>query len=59
MSGPEVDAIEPSELNKRIRFVSIFYRTTPAHKMKIVKALQESGNIVAMTGDGGNYCYFW
>ena len=58
MSGSEIDAVDPSDLKNRIRFVSIFYRTTPAHKMKIVKALQEGGSIVAMTGDGGkNSCF--
>jgi Ca2+-transporting ATPase len=37
-----------------VRTVSVFYRTTPKHKMTIVKVLQSIGCIVAMTGDGVN-----
>ncbi|XP_004584279.2 calcium-transporting ATPase type 2C member 2 isoform X1 [Ochotona princeps] len=54
MSGEEVDGTELSELAKRVQKVSVFFRTSPKHKLKIIKALQESGAIVAMTGDGVN-----
>uniref|UniRef100_A0A8C0FUA2 Calcium-transporting ATPase n=1 Tax=Bubo bubo TaxID=30461 RepID=A0A8C0FUA2_BUBBB len=37
-----------------INFVSIFFRTSPKHKLKIIKALQRAGAIVSMTGDGVN-----
>ncbi|XP_072492299.1 calcium-transporting ATPase type 2C member 2 isoform X4 [Notamacropus eugenii] len=54
MSGEEVENMEKSELSAKVRKVSIFFRTSPKHKLKIIKALQESGAIVAMTGDGVN-----
>nr|XP_025716174.1 calcium-transporting ATPase type 2C member 2 [Callorhinus ursinus] len=54
MSGEEVDSMEQEELTDRVGKVSVFFRTSPKHKLKIIKALQESGAIVAMTGDGVN-----
>ncbi|XP_020844919.1 calcium-transporting ATPase type 2C member 2 [Phascolarctos cinereus] len=54
MSGEEVENMEKSELSANVRKVSIFFRTSPKHKLKIIKALQESGAIVGMTGDGVN-----
>lgn len=54
MSGEEVAGTELGELAERIRQVSVFFRTGPKHKLKIIKALQESGAVVAMTGDGVN-----
>ncbi|XP_035137531.3 calcium-transporting ATPase type 2C member 2 isoform X1 [Callithrix jacchus] len=54
MSGEEVDGVEKGELADRVGKVSVFFRTSPKHKLKIIKALQESGAIVAMTGDGVN-----
>ncbi|XP_077610302.1 calcium-transporting ATPase type 2C member 2 [Crocuta crocuta] len=54
MSGEEVDSMEPKELADHVGKVSVFFRTSPKHKLKIIKALQESGAIVAMTGDGVN-----
>jgi Ca2+-transporting ATPase len=41
-------------LQEVIKGISIFYRTTPKHKLDIVKAFQARGDIVAMTGDGVN-----
>ena len=43
-----------AELSQAISTVSIFARTSPDHKMKIVTALQARGDVVAMTGDGVN-----
>ncbi|XP_011827675.1 PREDICTED: calcium-transporting ATPase type 2C member 2 [Mandrillus leucophaeus] len=54
MSGEEVDSVEKGELADRVGKVSVFFRTSPKHKLKIIKALQESGAVVAMTGDGVN-----
>ncbi|XP_033613788.1 calcium-transporting ATPase type 2C member 2 isoform X2 [Fukomys damarensis] len=54
MSGEEVESTEPGKLAALIREVSVFFRTSPKHKLKIIKVLQESGAIVAMTGDGVN-----
>uniref|UniRef100_A0A8C0DPJ2 Calcium-transporting ATPase n=1 Tax=Balaenoptera musculus TaxID=9771 RepID=A0A8C0DPJ2_BALMU len=54
MSGEEVESAEQGALAERVGKVSVFFRTSPKHKLKIIKALQESGAIVAMTGDGVN-----
>ena len=42
------------ELREKVKTVSIFSRVIPEHKMRIVKAFKENGEIVAMTGDGVN-----
>ena len=52
--GKELDDIPPSKLKDRIKNVTVFARVTPKHKLMIVKALKENGEIVAMTGDGVN-----
>ncbi|KAJ5138937.1 uncharacterized protein N7515_003785 [Penicillium bovifimosum] len=52
--GDELDRMTAAELAQAISTVSIFARTSPDHKMKIVKALQARGDVVAMTGDGVN-----
>lgn len=52
--GDELDRMTAAELAQAISTVSIFARTSPDHKMKIVKALQLRGDVVAMTGDGVN-----
>ncbi|XP_012411378.1 calcium-transporting ATPase type 2C member 2 [Trichechus manatus latirostris] len=54
MSGEELDSVEKGELEEHIRKVSVFFRTSPKHKLKIIKALQDLGAVVAMTGDGVN-----
>ncbi|XP_065589174.1 calcium-transporting ATPase type 2C member 2 [Cyrtonyx montezumae] len=54
MSGEELDQVAESELSSTVRNVSIFFRTSPKHKLKIIKALQRAGAIVSMTGDGVN-----
>ncbi|KYO37898.1 calcium-transporting ATPase type 2C member 2 [Alligator mississippiensis] len=54
MSGEELEQLAESELSTTVKQVSIFFRTSPKHKLKIIKALQKAGAIVAMTGDGVN-----
>ncbi|KAI3405108.1 PMR1 [Candida oxycetoniae] len=54
MTGDQIDELKEGSLAEAIHNVSVFARTTPEHKVKIVKALQLRGDIVAMTGDGVN-----
>ncbi len=53
-TGAEVDAATDLELQAILAKDTLFARTKPAHKMRLVKALQSQGLIVAMTGDGVN-----
>ena len=54
MTGDELNGMSDEELRTRVRDVSIFSRVIPEHKMRIVRALKENVEIVAMTGDGVN-----
>lgn len=54
LSGDEVQNLEQDQLRKALTRVSLLARVTPEMKLKIVKSLQEQGNVVAMTGDGVN-----
>lgn len=54
MDGNELQRITPEELKNRVRDIVLFFRVSPHHKLKIVEALQATGEIVAMTGDGVN-----
>ncbi|CAB05000.2 Calcium-transporting ATPase [Caenorhabditis elegans] len=54
LSGQQVDQMSDHDLELVIRQVTVFYRASPRHKLKIVKALQALGEVVAMTGDGVN-----
>jgi Ca2+-transporting ATPase len=54
VSGAELDAMSDDELARRIDAISVFARVSPAHKVRIVKALKMDGHVVAMTGDGVN-----
>ncbi len=54
LKGEEVDRLTECELAQAMVKTSIFARTSPEHKMKIVRALQSRGDVVAMTGDGVN-----
>ncbi|WP_310605004.1 cation-translocating P-type ATPase [Anaerosporobacter sp.] len=54
ITGTELSAMTEEQLNNDIDSYSVFARVTPEHKVRIVKALQKKGNVVAMTGDGVN-----
>ena len=54
ITGTELDKISQKRLEEEIKEYSVFARVTPEHKVRIVKAWQKSGAIVAMTGDGVN-----
>ena len=54
ITGKELDNIEQSTLEKNIFSYSIFARVSPEHKVRIVRAFQNRGAVVAMTGDGVN-----
>jgi cation-transporting ATPase I len=54
LTGPELDAMSDAALDQRLPHLSVFARVTPAHKVRIVRAYQRAGRVVAMTGDGAN-----
>ncbi len=54
LSGKELDGLTPEALNNVAEEVKVYARVSPAHKMRIVEALQNKGHVVAMTGDGVN-----
>ncbi len=54
ITGDMLNAMSDTELREKVWNVNIFSRVVPEHKMRIVKALKENGEIVAMTGDGVN-----
>lgn len=54
MTGPELDLLSDEALRERVGRISLYARTTPEHKLRIVRALQKNGERVAVTGDGIN-----
>ncbi len=54
ITGQELDKMTQEQLEKNIKEYSVFARVTPEHKVRIVKAWQRNGAVVAMTGDGVN-----
>ncbi|MCT7668097.1 HAD-IC family P-type ATPase [Shinella kummerowiae] len=54
LDGSALDAMPDEELRRIVEEASVFARATPEHKLRIVRALQANGHIVAMTGDGVN-----
>ena len=54
ITGPELAVMDPDELARRIRTVSVFARMVPEQKLQLITALKANGEIVGMTGDGVN-----
>lgn len=54
IEGLELEKLTDKELKNRLKDIEIYARVEPAHKLRIIKAWQERGKIVAMTGDGIN-----
>jgi Ca2+-transporting ATPase len=54
LNGSEIDALSDGQLESAVQNTDIYARVTAAHKLRIVKAWQASGAVVAMTGDGVN-----
>ncbi len=54
LTGPELEELSKEELIEKVGNYRVFARVSPQHKVQIVQALQASGNIVSMTGDGVN-----
>ena len=54
MEGKELDELPEEDFRKKFKKIQIYARVEPKHKMRIVQAWQEAGEVVAMTGDGIN-----
>jgi Ca2+-transporting ATPase len=54
VTGAELDAMADGELEREVESIEVYARVSPAHKLRVVEALQARGHSVAMTGDGVN-----
>ena len=54
LTGAELDKMSEEELNQKVERISVYARVSPENKIRIVKAWQNKGEVVAMTGDGVN-----
>jgi Ca2+-transporting ATPase len=54
IEGVELDKVSDEKLREMVESISVYARVSPEHKIRIVRAWQERGNVVAMTGDGVN-----
>ncbi len=54
LKGHEIETMDDEDLRRIVEKVDIFARSTPEHKLRLVKAMQANGHVVAMTGDGVN-----
>jgi Ca2+-transporting ATPase len=54
VTGAELEAMSDEEFKREVETIEVYARVSPAHKLRVVTALQANGHIVAMTGDGVN-----
>ena len=54
LTGSEIDALDDARLKEALKNTSVFARTSPEHKARLVRLLKDAGEIVAVTGDGIN-----
>ena len=54
VTGAELEAMEEAVLDRDVESIQVYARVSPAHKLRVVTALQKKGHVVAMTGDGVN-----
>lgn len=54
ITGPDIEAMSDAALQEAVRTSRVFARASPEHKIRLVRALQANGEVVAMTGDGVN-----
>jgi len=54
VSGAELEAMSDAEFEREVENIEVYARVSPAHKLRVVTALQKKGHVVAMTGDGVN-----
>jgi magnesium-transporting ATPase (P-type) len=54
LTGSELEQMSDEELRERVRNVAVFARVAPEHKLRVVRALRDLGDVVAVTGDGVN-----
>jgi Ca2+-transporting ATPase len=54
VTGAEIESMDDAALQRKIEDIDVYARVSPAHKLRVVTALQKSDHIVAMTGDGVN-----
>jgi Ca2+-transporting ATPase len=54
VTGAELEELSDAELEREVESIAVYARVSPAHKLRVVEALQGNGHVVAMTGDGVN-----
>ncbi len=54
VTGTELEEIDDTALAREVEKIAVYARVSPAHKLRVVEALQKNGHVVAMTGDGVN-----